>query len=184
MVMLTNTAPESAGMCPPEDSYTWELIDVGDFQERESNGFTANDPDVINTQSRLVWQMVDYDYDPEQDEQDWNGLEVHTYVTFLRRLASEADEPEKNKSIFRSNRSIAYQILTALGFDVENDSEMDLSSKKGWRVKATPTPKANGWPKLEKFSKTRQKRVKQVVVELEDDEPEEAPAANPFQRTA
>lgn len=162
MVMLHNTTPESEGQCPPEDSYTWELIEIGDFEERESNGFTANDPDVINTQSRFVWKMVDYDYDPSEDEQDWNGLEVYTYVTFFRRLASEANQPEKNKSIFRSNRSVAYQILTALGFDVEQEGDMDLSSKKGWLVKATPVPKASGWPKLEKFSKTRQKRSKQA----------------------
>lgn len=183
MVIITNTPTESEGMCPPEDSYTWELVEIGEFEERESNGFTANDPDVINTQSRFKWRMVDFDYDPDQDDQDWNGLEVFTYVTFYRRLVSEANEPERNKQIFKSPRSVAHQILTALGFDVESEESMDLSTKIGTRIKATPIPKANGWPKLEKFSKTRQKR--RVVTEdvEEDDSPTTTPkAASPFKR--
>lgn len=183
MVMLKNfTSSNEEAQCPTPDTYTWELAEIGEFEERDSDGFTANDPDVINTQSRFTWKLVDFDYDPDQDEEDWNGLEAYTYVSFYRRLQSEREKPEKNKAIFKSNRSVAYEILTALGFDVEAGDDMDLSSKLGWRVKAYCEPKQSGWPKLSKFSKTRQKRARQVAVEYDDEPEDAAPQDNPFKR--
>lgn len=181
MVTLKNFVSESAeAECPPEDTYTWELTDIGEFEEKDSRGFRESDPDVINTQSRFVWTLVDFDYDEEQDERDWNGFEARTYVTFYRRLQSEREDPTKNKAIFKSERSVAYQVLTALGFDVDSGEDIDLGTAKGTRVKASCAPKESGWPKLEKFSKTRQKRVRRAD---SDDEPEDAAARpNPFKR--
>lgn len=169
MVTLTNYVSEQADAeCPPEDVYTLELTAIGDLEEKQSAAFNANEPDDINTQSRFTFQIVDFEYDEDVDERDWNGLEVFAYPVFYRRKFGE--DADKNKAVFKSERANSYKLLTALGFDIDSGENLELNEAIGTRIKATLKPKRSGWPKITDPAKTRQRRKRKAApVEPEDD---------------
>lgn len=167
MVTLSNfVAEQSNPECPPEDIYTLELKEIGELEERQSTAFNANDPDDINTQSKFTFQIVDYDFDPDEDDRDWNGFEVFEYPVFYRRKVGQP--VEKNGAVFKSERANAYKLLTALGFDIDSGENIDLGAAIGRRIKSTLKPKKSGWPKIESPAKARQRRRKAAPV-VEDD---------------
>lgn len=159
MVTLSNYVSEQANAeCPPEDIYTLELTEIGDLEEKQSTPFKAGEPDDLNTQSRFTFQIVEFDYDPDEDDRDWNGLEVFAYPVFYRRKVGEP--VEKNSAVFKSERANAYKLLTALGFDIDGGENIELNQAIGTRIKATLQPKASGWPKIVGPTKARQRRKK------------------------
>lgn len=171
MVILNNYVSEQAeAECPPEDIYTLKLTAIGDLEEKQSTPFRPGEPDDINTQSRFTFQIVDFDYDPDEDERDWNGLEVFAYPVFFRRKFGE--DADKNKAVFKSERANSYKLLTALGFDVDSGDNIPLDEAIGQRIKATLQPKQSGWPKIVGPTKTRQRRRKT--------EPQPEPADDTF----
>ncbi len=102
MVTLNNYVSEQAeAECPPEDIYTLKLIAIGELEEKQSTPFKAGEPDDINTQSKFTFQIVDFDYDPDEDERDWNGLEVFAYPVFFRRKFDGGEDLELNEAIGR-----------------------------------------------------------------------------------
>lgn len=170
MVTLSNyVSGQAEAECPPEDVYTLELKEIGELEEKQSSAFKASDPDNIDTQSRFTFQIVDFDYDPDEDERDWNGLDVFAYPVFYRRPVGQP--VEKNKAVFKRERANSYKLLTALGFDVDSGEDLELGEGIGRRIKATLQPKTSGWPKIVSPTKARQRRrrAEPKVEEPEDD---------------
>ena len=158
MLTLKNYVSEDANPeCPPQDVYTLELVSMSDLEEKQSRGFRETDPDVINTQSKFAFKIVDFDYDPDVDERDWNGFEVFSYPVFYRREVGQS--PDENKFVYKSERANSYKLLTALGFDIEGGDDLNLDTAIGRRIKATIIPKASGWPKIDSPTKTRQRKA-------------------------
>ena len=174
MQSLTYNPVESSGdfTCPPKDQYTIELIEIGAFEQRLAFG----SENMMNTQSRLTFRIVDFDYDEEIDDTDWNGTQVSDYYVFFK----EDQETGKKFETWCHEKSKAYPMLAALlGHDPEQGENIDLHSLLNRRVKATVEPKESGYPKITNPIKIRQKRKR-----AEDTgEPEaEAGKASPFKR--
>lgn len=155
MRSLTYTAPTAAEAdCPPEDIYTLELVTFGEFQEKPA----FNDPTTTNIQSRVEFKIVDFDYDPDMDDRDWNGARVADFYVFFRR-----DAEGNEKETWKSPKSNANKLLMALlGKEPEEGQDIDLPSLAGRRIKANVAPKESGWPKISSPVKTRQKKAKKA----------------------
>lgn len=170
MSTLTFNPVESSGefTCPPKDTYILELTEIGEFQDRLAFDSTT----ITNTQSRLAFKIVEYEYDSEFDEQDWNGTEIRDYYVFFKYDS----EKDKKFDTWCHEKSKVYPMLTALmGTEPEPGQDIDLHSLIGKRVKATVEPKASGYPKISNPIKYRQRRKR----EAEDTPAEDA---NPFER--
>lgn len=151
MRSLTYTAPQSAeAECPPKDIYTLELVEFGEFQEKSA----FNDPSITNIQSRVAFKIVDFDYDPDMDERDWNGLTVADFYVFWKR-----DADGRERETWKSDRAKSNELLRALlGRDLEEGEEVDLEGMIGRRIKAQVEPKESGWPKITSHVKARQRK--------------------------
>lgn len=149
---LNYTAPTSAeAECPPEDIYTLELVEFGEFQEKPA----FNDPDTTNIQSRVEFQVVDFDYDPDMDDRDWNGVRVADFYVFFKR-ASDGTE----RDTWKSPKAKSNELLRALlGRDLEDGEDIDIAALVGRRVKANVAPKESGWPKITNPVKVRQRKA-------------------------
>ena len=174
MTTLTFTPVESSGdfTCPPKDTYILELTEIGEFHDKLAFG----SENVINTQSRLTFTICEYEYDSEYDEQDWNGTQVSDFYVFRKF----DQEKQRHSETWCHEKSKVYPMLAALlGHDPEAGENIDLQNLIGKRVKATVEPKESGYPKISNPIKYRARRPAKV-----EPQEEEAPAANPFQRTA
>lgn len=174
MTMLTFNPQASSGdfTCPPKDTYILELKEIGDMHERLAFG----SENIINTQSRLTFQVVEYEYDSEYDEQDWNGTEVSDFYVFFKY-----DQEKKQRSeTWCHEKSKVYPLLAALlGHEPEAGEDIDLQALVGKRVKATVEPKESGYPKISNPIKYRQRRPAKAEVA---DEPDDDDKPNPFKR--
>lgn len=156
MTTLTFNQIESGGefVCPPKEQYTLELVAIGEFERRPA----FNSETMMNTQSRLTFSIVDYDYDPEFDEQDWNGVQVSDFYVFFK----EDTETGKKFDTWCHPKSNAFPMLAALlGHEPEQGESIDLFSLVGKRVKATVEPKGSGYPKISNPIKIRQRQRRQ-----------------------
>lgn len=165
MTSITFNPVESGGdfECPPKDTYILELIEIGEFEDKPAYGSET----VINTQTRMSFRVVEYD--PYEDEQDWNGTEVRDYYVFWKYDKTK----DKKFDTWCHEKSKTYPMLTALlGHEPEAGEDIDLSSLLGKRVKATVEPKESGYPKISNPIKYRQRRgAKAAAEELEEDSP-------------
>jgi hypothetical protein len=165
MTSITFNPVESGGdfECPPKDTYILELIEIGEFEDKPAYGSET----VINTQTRMSFRVVEYD--PYEDEQDWNGTEVRDYYVFWKYDKTK----DKKFDTWCHEKSKTYPMLTALlGHEPEAGEDIDLSSLLGKRVKATVEPKESGYPKISNPIKYRQRRAKrEEEAELEEDSP-------------
>lgn len=172
MRSLTFTKVETAeAECPPEDVYTLELVNIGDFEEKPAYKFNPEDPDVINTQSKFTFQIVDFDYDEDMDDRDWNGVQLSDWYVFFKLYQADNKETET----WKNEKSNANKMLKALiGRDLEEGEDVDLPSLVGRRIKATVAPKSSGWPKISNPMKVRQRKTakKASVPNPYDDEDE------------
>lgn len=152
MRSLTYTAPTGGDVeCPPEDVYTLELVEFGDFQEKPD---TFN-PGWVNIQSRVEFKVVDFDYDPDEDDRDWNGAKVADFYVFFKR-----DAEGNEKETWKSERANSNKLLTALlGRELEEGEDIDLPELVGRRIKANVAPKESGWPKISNPIKARQRKA-------------------------
>lgn len=166
---LTYTPPETVNAeCPPEDVYTLELVGYSEFEEKPAFKFNPEDPDVINTQSRFTFKVVDFDYDEEMDDRDWNGAQVSDFFVFFKKYVDTGNETET----WKNERSNANKLIKALiGRDLEDGEDIDLPELVGRRIKATVAPKASGWPKISNPMRTRQRRAAK---------PQKADVPNPY----
>lgn len=176
MTSLTFNPVESSGdfTCPPKDTYILELIEVGPFEDRQAFGSET----VTNTQSRLTFKVVDFEYDSEIDDQDWNGTQVSDYYVFFKFDA----EKQRRSETWCHEKSKVYPMLTALlGREPEQGEKIELTELLGRRVKATVEPKESGYPKISNPIKFRMRRRRN---DDEDSEPspDPAPKDNPFKR--
>ena len=170
---LTYNPVESGGdfECPPKDTYVLELKEIGEFEDRLAIGSDT----ITNTQTRLAFTIVEFDYDEEYDDHDWNGTEVRDYYVFRKTDATK----QKTFDTWCHEKSKVYPLLTALlGHEPEAGEDIDLHSLVGRRIKATVEPKESGYPKISNPLKYRQRRAKPKV---EEDDTEEA-GDNPFKR--
>lgn len=179
MLTLKNYVAQDTeeAVCPPQDVYTLRLKEVSELEEKTSTPYAkfldpnSDEPDDINTQSKFTFEIVDYDYDEDEDERDWNGLEIFDYPVFFRRKVGEP--VDENRAVFKSERSAAYKMLTALGFDVDGGEDINVAGAVGRRIKATLKPKKSGWPKIDSPSKTRQKKAKAAPKPAPEEDDEE-----------
>lgn len=157
---LTFNPVESGGdfECPPKDSYVLELIQIGDFEEKPA----FNNPDQINTQTRMTFKIVEFDYDSEYDDKDWNGEQVSDFYVFFKK-----DIPkDKVFNTWCHEKSKTFPMLTALlGHEPEPGEDIQLSELLGRRVKATVEPKESGYPKITSPLKHRQRKQKRAAAE-------------------
>lgn len=165
---LTFQPLESAGEveCPPEDVYMLELVEFGDFHEKTAWKNNPDDPDILNTQSRVTFQIVDWEYDPDVDDRDWNGAQVSDFFVFFKQY------PDGNKrDTWRNERSNAFALLSALvGHPLEKGEDINLGELVGRRIKATVVPKQSGWPKITKPLAVKKRKAKKPVEVEEDDD--------------
>lgn len=172
MTDLTFNPVESGGdfTCPPKETYVLELIAIGEFEDKPAFGSET----MINTQSRFSFQVVEYDYDPDYDEQDWNGVEVRDWYVFFKHDTVK----DKTYNTWCHEKSKTYPMLTALlGHEPVPGEKLELSDLVGKRVKATVEPKESGYPKISNPIKYRQRR--KGAAEASDTEAE---ADSPFHR--
>lgn len=155
MRTLTYTTPTSSeAECPPKDVYTLELTQIGEFVEKPAFKNSPEDPDIINTQSRIEFQIVDYDYDPDEDDKDWNGTRVADFFVFFKTHPDGAV-----KDTWKHERSNAHKLIVALiGHEPQDGEDVDLEAMVGRRIKATVEPKTSGWPKITNPVKAKQRR--------------------------
>lgn len=162
MTSLTFNPVESGGdfECPPKDTYILELIEFGEFEDRLAFGSET----VTNTQTRIAFKIVDFDYDEEFDEQDWNGTEVRDYYVFWKYDSAK----DKKFDTWCHEKSKTFPMLAALiGHEPEAGEDINLSDLVGKRVKATVEPKESGYPKISNPIKYRQKRKRAEETETE-----------------
>lgn len=172
MTTLTFNPVESSGdfTCPPKDTYILELVEIGQMENRLAFGSET----VTNTQSRFTFSIVEHDYDPDYDEQNWNGTLVSDYYVFFK----EDSETKRRSETWCHEKSKAYPMLAALlGKEPEKGDNIDLQALVGKRMKATVEPKESGYPKISNPIKYRPRRRR-------DDDDAEEPKANPFKRDA
>lgn len=164
-----------------EQMFTLVFKEATEFEERETvpwakrnaapGSADANKPDVIETKSRFAFEIVDFDYDPDEDSRDWNGLVIYDYPVFFRR---DVGKPvEENHPTFKSERSTAYKYLTALGFDVDGGEDIDIQSAYGRRIAANLKAKDSGWPKIENPARMRKRKAKAAPKPAPEDDDEE-----------
>ena len=136
MALLLTRKVEVAGdpVCPDPDVYTLELAHVGDVMQVPD----FNDPTIMKDRIRLDFRVVDYNYDPEPDEDgtipvDWNGTAVNDIY-----------------SLSLHSKSKLYPVLVALrgGEDIEEGDDVELADLIGNKMKATVKPKPSGWPTI------------------------------------
>lgn len=156
MNTLTFSPKPSADItCPPKDIYTLEVIEIGEFNKKPA----FNDPDSINTQSRIEFTIVDFEYDPDEDDRDWNGARVAGFFVFFREYTNKQNE-RVTSDTWKSDKSKAYELIAALlKRPLEDGEEIDLPEFIGSRVKATVEPKDSGWPKIHRFTPAKKKRA-------------------------
>lgn len=149
---LTYTAPDSGDVeCPPKDIYTLELLEFGPFEEKGA----YQDPDTTNIQSRVEFKIVDFEYDPDVDDRDWNGVKVADFYVFFKR-----DANGRERETWKSAKAKSNELLRALlGRELEEGEDVDLASLVGRRIKANVEPKDSGWPKISGHVKARQRKV-------------------------
>lgn len=150
--------------CPPEDSYVLMLAEVGEFHDKPN----FNDPNVSNTQTRITFEVADFDYDPDEDDRDWNGARVSDFFVFFKTRTTDNTRWET----WKNESSNAYALVKALlGHTPEDGEAVDLQSLVGTKIKATVTPKQSGWPKITKPLpyKKRRKKAQPEPDPIEDD---------------
>ena len=147
---ITGTATAATEFeCPPEDIYTLELTS---YEEQPIKPGFNNDTNIDEYSVRLFFKIVDFPYDPDEDETDWNGTEIRQFYTWQRYDKTE----EKMYSTYLSEKSKAFAIFSALlGRPVTPDDTLDLDEWIGRRVKATITENKNGWPDIKSPVKAR-----------------------------
>lgn len=172
MTSLTFNPVESGGdfVCPPADTYTLELAAIGEFEKKLAWGSET----ITNTQTRITFTIVDFDYDDEVDDQDWNGVQVSDFYVFWKHDGTK----DRTYDTWCHEKSNAYALLTALlGHTPEAGEDIDLQALIGKRIKATVEPKESGYPKITKPLKYRQRRARR-----DDDAEPETDEPNPFKR--
>lgn len=137
--------------CPPEDIYTWEVIDITDPEEKA--GFNPGDVDI---QCYATLKLRNYQYDPEdEDDYDWNGTEVRHYLT-LARIYDGKDTPSP---VWKSERSSARPFVEALFPEWDWTKEglktraIVLDDFLGRLCRATCKANDKGYPRLSGFAK-------------------------------
>lgn len=179
---LTYTVVDNDIECPPIDQYILELKSFTGFATR--SGYRNQQPDdtIVESYSDFYFQIVDYDYDDEEDDRDWNGSEVKPRLVFFREDTKSGNQSET----WKDERSNANSILVALlGHKPEEGEDFDLDDFVGKRIRATVEPNKKGWPTIKQGSAVpfRQKKKKAAPV-VEADDVDEADEVNPFKKPA
>lgn len=168
MNTLTFTPTASGDVeCPPHDTYILELVKIGEFHDKPS----FENPEILQVQSKWDFRVVDFEYDEDVDEKDWNGVIVSDYLVFFRKHPDGT-----TKESWKSDRSNAFKMITAfLGQPPEDGEDIELEEFVGKRIKATVAPKASGWPKISAPMPYKAKKRKTAAVDAGSDD-------NPFKK--
>src|SRR5690606_41951029 len=104
--------------CPPTAIHTLALGVFGDYQKKPS----SKDPSSTNNQSRLAFKILNFDYNPDMHERDWNRQTVADFYVFWKR-----DADGRERETWKSDRAKSNELLRALlGRDLEEGEEVDL----------------------------------------------------------
>ena len=127
---------------PPEDIYVLEFSDYEDLGSRPA----YQDDTKLSYQILARFQIVNYDYDPDEDEEDWNGYELREYISYAKANADGTNF----KEIWNAPRAKARPIFHALaGRTIEDGEPIDLDELVGKRFRGTVKLKENGYPTIE-----------------------------------
>lgn len=152
--------------CPPEDIYTFEVIDISDPEEK--SGYNDGEVDI---QCYATCKLQNYPYDPEDEEDyDWNGTEVRQYLTLARRYRDkETEELKKPSPVWKSERSNARPFVEAIFPEWDWTKEglknraIVLDDFIGRRFRATCKANDKGYPRLSGFAKAGRQPKKPPV---------------------
>lgn len=126
---------------PPEDVYVWEFSDYEDLGARPA----YQDDTKLSYQILARFQIVNFDYDPDEDEEDWNGYELREYLSYAKANADGSNY----KEIWNAPRAKARPFFHALaGREIEDGEPLDLDELIGKRMKASAKMKENGYPTI------------------------------------
>ena len=126
---------------PPEDVYVWEFTDYEDLGARPA----YQDDTKSSYQILARFQIRNYDYDPDEDEEDWNGYEIREYLSYAKANADGTNY----KEIWNAPKAKARPFLHALaGRTIEDGEPLDLDELIGKRFKGTVKEKDNGYPTI------------------------------------
>ena len=166
---LTFSPVSSDVDCPPKDIYILELARAGEMHDKAAFKNSPEDPDIINVQSKWDFTIVDFEFDPDVDDKDWNGVTVSDYLVFFKKMPDGAV-----RETWKDERSNAYKFIMAfLGRKPEDGEEVDPEEFVGKRIKATVEPKASGWPKITgpTYHKVKKRRAAAVTEDDTDENP-------------
>jgi hypothetical protein len=126
---------------PTEDTYIWEFVDYEDLGERPA----YQDDTKLSYQILASFRIVNYDYDPDEDEEDWNGYQVREYIAYAKANADGTNY----KEIWNAPKAKARPFLHALaGREIQDGEALDLDELLGKRMKGTLKLKDNGYPTI------------------------------------
>lgn len=178
MSSLTYTKVDTDVECPPIDQYVLELKSFTGFATR--GGYRNQQPDnsIVETYSDFYFDIVEFEYDDEEDDRDWNGFEVKPRLVFFR----EDTQSGKTSETWKNEKSNTYPFIVALLGHVPDEGEdIDLEDFVGKRIRATVEPNAKGWPSIKQGSAVpfRQRKKKAVEPTEVGDENAENPFVKP-----
>lgn len=127
---------------PTPDVYTWEFVDYEDLGARPA----YQDDTKLSYQMLARFQIVNYDYDPDEDEEDWNGYELREYLSYAKANADGSNY----KEMWNAPRAKARPFFHALaGREIEDGEPLDLDELLHRRFRGTLKIKDNGYPTIE-----------------------------------
>lgn len=152
-------------VCPPYGIYTLEITKVNPMVEKPALKFKEDDADATNTQNSIEFTIRDFDYDPEQDERDWNGFSFLDFFTWAR----EYHDSGRKTQVWRAENSKAYPLVAAiLGRAPQKGDSITIDeSLVGTRIQATIDKTKKGYPTVKNPAPVR-KRSRPAVQQQED----------------
>lgn len=177
--------------CPPVDIYTWRITKASDPEEKE--GFNEHEVDI---QTVLDVTLEGYDYDPDEDERDWNGFDTKLFLVLGRKY------PRKDKSgnlledrdgyivmsdpspVWKSTHANARHAKVVRAIfpefpwddkDAMKHQHLDLDAFEGRRFRAQAAPNDKGYCRLDNFSPAARQRKQKPApppppVDVDDDD--------------
>lgn len=147
------TLSKSSTIVPDAGAYELELVKYSDIVQMAS----YDDPAKMVNKIYLTFAVVNFDFDPEYDETDWNGVEFDVlYTASLHK---------------RANLSPVVAALMNLDSVEDIPDDVELEALKGKRITATIGKTPGGYAKLSGAAPARRKKKSR---------PAAAPAASVF----
>lgn len=129
---------------PEPGVYTLEFIGHGEVTQVPS----FNDPNKMQDRIRLDFHVTDFDYDPDEDERDWNGVRVSDFFTV---------------SLHEKAKLTPVVVALRGGVPIEDDEDVSLEDLIGKQLMATLERTEKGYAKIVSAAPVRRKKKKATM---------------------